>query len=372
MKRFIAIRLSCAAALYLTTAALLLVAGCTPKAGMFPQPLEYYIGNARPLQGEKLPAEYLINYSFECFYTPQGLIGRMELPNKRLIHLADLQTGEVTHSAVPKGRGPNESLMKPFIDLYGNNLYANDIMGEKVLKISIDTDSLIVEEYFKHQFRQPAFAVNLQAASDSLFVFFLGTRTGGRLALTNNTGQVLDTLVYPVLDDPNLAKDNQVNFNLSMTLSPCGSKLFVQNYRYSNIRRYSIAENKITLDKTFTLLEPKYTIKNGKEKMAEDNVVMNQPYLVAGEKYVYMLANPETLKENREREKKASADGQRSAGDPQSNTYLLVFDYDFNLVQSYLTDAHLSYLTITPDPATVYASDHENHCMRKYTLPQIR
>lgn len=349
MRRFIAVLL-------------LATAGCTTNAGVFPQPLEYYIGNARPLQGERLPAEYLINYAFDCFYTPQGFFGKMELPNKRLIHIADLQTGEVTHSAVSKGRGPNESLVNPYIDLYGNNLYANDVMGEKVLKISMDTDTLIVEEYFKHQFRKPSFAVNLQAASDSLFVFFLGTRTGGRLALTDNTGQVLDTLVYPVLDDPNLANDNQVNFNLSMVLSPSGSKLFVQNYRYSNIRRYSIAENKITLDKTFTLLEPKYTIKNGREKMAEDNVVMNQPYLVAGEKYVYMLANPETLKENRE----------RGVGDPQSNTYLLVFDYDFNLVQSYLTDAHLSYLAITPDPATVYASDHENHCMRKYTLPQIR
>lgn len=347
-------------------------AGCKTNETQFPKPLEYYIGNAQPLEGKRLQAEYLINYDFNCFYTPQGFIGRMELPNKKFIHLADLKTGEVTHSAVPRGRGPKESLINPYIDLYGNNLYANDIMGEKVLRIAMDTDSLRVEEYFRHQFRQPTFAVNIQAASDSLFVFFLGTMTGGRLALTDNTGQVLDTLVYTVLDDPNLSNDSQVNYNLSMSLSPGGNKLFVQNYRYNNIRRYSIAENKITLDNTFTLLEPEYTINNGREKMEEDNVIMNSRSMIAGEKYIYMLANPETLKENREREKKARADGLRVASDPQSNTYLLVFDYDFKLIKSYLTDAHLSTLAITPDPATIYASDHEEHCLRKYTLPGIR
>lgn len=92
---------------------LYVAAGCSTDEAQFPKPLEYYIGNAQPLEGERLPAEYMINYAFDCFYTTQGFIGKMELPNKKFIHLADLKTGEVTQSAVPRGRGPKESLVNP-------------------------------------------------------------------------------------------------------------------------------------------------------------------------------------------------------------------------------------------------------------------
>ena len=361
MKRSIAPRLI-AAILVLFAAA-----SCTTKENRFPKPLEYYIGNARPLQGEPLQAEYLANGSFWCHYTPYGFFGRMELPNKRMIHLADLQTGEVICSAVPRGRGPNEVLISPYTDLYRNTLYANDPGSDKVLKVDIVSDTLQVTEYFSHPHSNSAFTINIQAVSDSLFVFFQGTRTGGQIILTDNTGQVLDTIAYPVLDDPELGKDILVNFNVSMALSPCGNWLYVQNYRYNNIRKYSIAENKMALAETYTLLEPKYTIEKGKEKMDPENVIMHAG-LFAGEKYIYMPACPETLKDSRERDRKAEEAGQRGSSTPDTNSYLLVFDYDFNLVESYSCDAQFSWVVPGPDPAIIYAADMENHCLRKYTL----
>lgn len=88
-------------------AMLYVAAGCSTNEAQFPKPLEYYIGNAQPLEGERLPAEYMTKYSFGCFYTPDGFIGEMELENNKLIHLADLEAGEVIRSAVSRGRGPN-------------------------------------------------------------------------------------------------------------------------------------------------------------------------------------------------------------------------------------------------------------------------
>ncbi len=368
MKRFIAPKLIAAVIMLLASA------NCTTKENRSPQPLEYYIGNAQPLQGETLPTEYLTSYSFGCFYTPHGFIGEMELPNKRLVHLADLQTGEVTLSAVTKGRGPNEMVIGPSadrMDLYGSSLYANDIMGGKVLKISITPDSLKVQEHFRHQFNKSDFVLNLRAVSDSLFAFFLGTHTGGRLALADNTGKVLDTLDYPIVDDPLLAKDIPANFNVSMALSPCRSWMLVQNHRFNNIRKYRIAENRITLEKTYNLTEPKYTIVNGKVKMEDENVMMNA-YIAIGEKYIYMRAVPETCKDYKERIKKEEEAGLRGYAEPQENTHILVFDHDFNLVKSYVCHNLFNYITLTPDPATIYVNDTEGHCLRKFTLAGLK
>lgn len=354
-------------------AMLYVAAGCSTNEAQFPKPLEYYIGNAQPLEGERLPAEYMTKYSFGCFYTPDGFIGGMELENNKLIHLADLETGEVIRSAVSRGRGPNEMITGSAlqrIDLCGNNLYANDIMGEKVLKISIGPDTLMVGEYFKHQFKGPVFAVNMKTVSDSLFVFFIGTSTGGRLALTDNTGKVVDTLNYPVLEDPLLATDNQVNFNVSIALSPCGNWMFVSNYRYNNIRKYQIDGNRITQVGTYNLTEPRYTIEKGRDIMENDNVSMNAN-LYAGEKYIYMRAVPETLKDYRDRLKKEEASGKTGYAEPRTHTYIFVFDYEFNLVKSYFVDEWFSNITLTPDPATIYIADDENHCLVKYTLPGL-
>lgn len=351
--------IKCFAIQSLAAAMILLAAGCTnAKKEQFPKPLEYYTENAKPVKSEPLPAEYLIQHAFICHYTPFGLIGKMELPDKNCIHMADPNTGVVIHSALQKGRGPKETLANPYTDIYGNTLYANDPMGSKVFKIDFGPDTLNVEEYFSHQHSNNAFTINIKAVSDSLFVFFQGTRTGAQLILTDNSGTVLDTRPYPVLDDPLLNKDQPVNFNVVMDMSPCRKWLFVQNMRYSNIRKYRIEENKIKLENTYTLLEPKYTVDKGMEKMREDNVIVN-PELYAGEKYIYMLVHPQTLKENR------ANDGSRP------KNYILVFDYNFNLVESYLCNEELAWLALTPHPATIYGSDPENHCMHKITLPEL-
>ena len=96
-------------------AMLYVAAGCSTNEAQFPKPLEYYIGNAQQLEGERLPAENMTKFSFGCFHTPSGFIGEMELENNKLIHFADLETGEVILSAVSKGRGPNEMIIGPSI-----------------------------------------------------------------------------------------------------------------------------------------------------------------------------------------------------------------------------------------------------------------
>lgn len=124
-----------AIALQMLSAAMMIVvaAGCITNEAQFSKPLEYYIGNAQPLEGERLQAEYLSKFAFNCFYTAKGFIGKMELPNGKFIHLAGLESGEVIQSVVPRGRGPKESLVNPMIDFTAIIFMQMTLSGRKYL-----------------------------------------------------------------------------------------------------------------------------------------------------------------------------------------------------------------------------------------------
>lgn len=53
---------------------------------------------------------------------------------------------------------------------------------------------------------------------------------------------------------------------------------------------------------------------------------------------------------------------------PDKDSYILVFDYDFNYVRSYLCDGHFSWITLTNNPTIIYAANEREHCLTKYTL----
>ena len=96
--------------------------------------LDYYIANAIELKGEPLQTEYITSSpSFNCYYTPMGFFGTMKNENEKIVHLADLQTGEVKASALAKGRGPDEILItNPSTDIFNGELYLLDMLRIRV------------------------------------------------------------------------------------------------------------------------------------------------------------------------------------------------------------------------------------------------
>ena len=87
--------------------------------------LDDYISDAIEISGEPLASEYISKNNFRCYYTPDGFLGSMQLQNKKLVHLADLESGEIKVSACALGRGPGEILISsPDIDLLNNKLYS--------------------------------------------------------------------------------------------------------------------------------------------------------------------------------------------------------------------------------------------------------
>ena len=138
----------------------------------------------------------------------------------------------------------------------------------------------------------------------------------------------------------------------------------------SNISKYEINDNRISRVKKIFLSEPKYSIKKGRPIYSIDYISCNCSIYV-GEKYIYITMDPESMKEYNARQRREKQEGVRGSIKPGNDSYILVLDYDLNLIKSYLSDSDISNLALTSDPSVVYATNSRENRLIKYTLPGL-
>lgn len=348
---------------------LLVAASCSNSTEVKYRTPDYYLGKAEAIKGEPLPVEYISEDSYVCHYTPDGFMGEMKHENGKLVHLADLQSGEIKTSACTKGRGPGEILLIADSDFKGNGLYLLDPVAEKVMKVVKSKDTLVCQDVMNLAPKQPKFFVDLEVMSDSLFAMFVSSMDYiGSLMLIDRNSNLIDSLAYFPLEDEGL-NHSAYRYNVQLELSPSNRYLFVSCGQYDCVGKYEIKDNKIIPQKKIYLSEPKYEIKNGKPVKNEDYMLFNNR-IYAGDKYLYVTVDPETVKDYRARHKKAQEEGRgdKEWAHPGNDTYILVFDYDLNLVKSFRSDCDIINLAVTADPEVVYATDLRENRLVKYTL----
>jgi len=348
---------------------LLAVASCNNSAGVKYRTPDYYLEKAVAIKGEPLPTEYISEDSYVCHYTPDGFIGEMKHQNGKLVHLADLQNGEIKTSACTRGRGPGEILLIADSDLKGNDLYLLDPVADKIMKVGKVNDTLICEDIVNLSLKQPKFFVNMEAISESMFAMFVSSRDYlGSIMLIDRNSNLVDSLAYFPLEDEGL-NHSAYRYNVQLELSPSNRYLFVSCGQFDCVSKYEIKENKIIPQKKIYLSKPKYEIKNGKPVRNEDYMLFNNR-IYAGDKYLYVTVDPETVKDYKARHKKAEEEGRgdKEWAHPGNDTYILVFDYDLNLVKSFRSDCDIINLAVTTDPEVVYATDLRENRLVKYTL----
>lgn len=217
--------------------------------------LDNYISAAIKVSGEPLASEYIAKNNFRCYYTSDGFLGSMQLQNKKLVHLADLQSGKLKMSACALGRGPGEILLSsPDMDLLNDNLYLLDSRKDEIKRVKIQQDTLMTYDVMKLDLETPMIYLNLQAVSDSLFMIFgSGIDNIRRLIFMDINNNVVDSLAYYPLEDEKIDQSS-CNFNVDMELSPCHNFLFVSCNQYDCISKYEIIDNKIQgVKKSFCL-----------------------------------------------------------------------------------------------------------------------
>lgn len=333
--------------------------------------LDNYISGAIEISGEPLQSEYIAKNNFRCYWTPDGFLGSMQLQNKKLVHLADLESGEIKVSACALGRGPGEILISsPDIDLWNNKLYLLDQRKDEVKRVKIQCDTLITEDVMKLGLTDPMVFLNLEVISDSMFVMFVSNFDRIRsIILLDTNNHVLDSLSYYPLEDEKI-NQSSYNFNVDMELSPCHNFLFVSCNQYDCVSKYEIHNNRIRSVKKIFLSEPKYSIKKGRPIYSIDYISCNCSIYV-GEKYIYITMDPESMREYNARQRREKQEGVRGSIKPGNDSYILVLDYDLNLIKSYLSDSDISNLALTSDPSVVYATNSRENRLIKYTLPGL-
>ena len=326
-----------------------------------------YFQNAIKLEGEPLPTQYIAENQFVCYYSEYGFLGNMSLENKKQIHLADLKTGEIKTSTCLFGRGPGEILIKsPEMSLYKNSLFLLDQRTDRVKKVEIAQDSLKVEELFKLESDTPSAFLELETVSDSLFaILSYSFNNENNLILVDNHNNIFDSEAYRLLDNKKIDY-SRFRYNVDIKISPCRKYLFVRG-DYNSISKYTIENNNLTLQKHIFLVEPLYEIKN-KLPIKKGNYLELNPNIFIGNEYIYIVANPESRQDFKDRAKKSISEGIRPNAIPENDSYILVLDYDFNFVKSYQCDCNTLFLALSPTPSTVYATDMINNRLIKYTL----
>ena len=344
---------------------LLIFVSCTGKHKME----DIYFKEATEITGEKLPEEYLTSFSFCSYYTPYGFLGSMMLPNNSWIHLADLHSGKILSSVCPKGRGPGEllALTASTTDFYNNTLYALDPVVEKVQKVSLENNMLVLKESLSLISAEPRFIPNIQVVSDSLFVLFTSS-VGYRYAieLVNTQSEVISRVDYCILDDDNIDHSKVGGFSVDMKMSPCRRYLYILN-KFNSVKKYSIADNKIELMDNYFITEPQYTVEQGKLNIKDSQLFLHGS-LAVGDEYIYISVTPEYAEEYMMRKEEAQKSGVMMSNEPDANSYILVFDSNMKFVNSYKLDTQIGWMTLTPDNSIIYAADYTNHCLTKYTL----
>ena len=81
--------------------------------------------------------------------------------------------------------------------------------------------------------------------------------------------------------------------------------------------------------------------------------------------------DPESMREYNARQRREKQEGVRGSIKPGNDSYILVLDYDLNLIKSYLSDSDISNLALTSDPSVVYATNSRENRLIKYTLPGL-
>ena len=87
--------------------------------------------------------------------------------------------------------------------------------------------------------------------------------------------------------------------------------------------------------------------------------------------YIYITMDPESMREYNARQRREKQEGIRGSIKPGNDSYILVLDYDLNLIKSYLSDSDISNLALTSDPSVVYATNSRENRLIKYTLPGL-
>lgn len=333
---------------------------------------EELYAKAYNIEGKRLSKELFSTSFFAGYYTPNGLLGRLDA-DKKLIYLLDTNDASTLASGGAKGRGHYELLgpnARDYISQSGT-FFLQDLIKSTVVLFKYDNNEIKAINNFNIKQKSPGCVIQgFKALSDSVFVIKVDDVVppySCYLSIVNSRNETLDSLQIYELDSKEINHSLIRQLEVSIALSPNRKNLIVCNGRFNHLTKYGLDDNKFSMLKKRIILEPKASIRKGRLKRDDEHIDWYGEVFTS-EKYIYIVSNPEMKRDYIKRLEEARANGRRMS-ELMENSYILVFDYDFNFVKSFKCDDYFRWIAIAPDEKTVYASTYrDGQYIVKYKL----
>ncbi len=323
--------------------------GCSNR-GDYYDPGEFY-SLTDTLRGEIL-AVPLDSYA-GLYYNDYGILAATRVDNGIFQLLDSLDASKIT-VAGRRGRGPDEFLMAMAMqyDRVTNRFSAFDLYKQEMVTylVSPDTISLVGNVHLKRDLQ------SVNYINDSLLVF-INFYPDQKIGLINTGAEVIYEEEYNTLDDDRI-KTGHAYHSVDMSVSPDKNYIGVADGRFPAILIYRNTPNGFELKWKKILFKPLYDFNSEKKwyKFREEHYAGFRS-LYLSDKYIYLSCDDTQIIDIRRKAPK------------QKHTYLLVMDYDGNIVNKYLLDKFVSDFTLSPDERSLYAViDDPDYLIAKYKL----
>lgn len=323
--------------------------GCSQDSVYF-IPEEFY-SLKDTLKGEML-ASPLETYSI-LYYTKHGILACTKKKN-RLFQLLDSTDASCMTIAGRRGRGPDEFLaaMAMQYDYLMNRFSVYDLYRQEMVTYNVSPDSIVLEK-----------SVNLKRdlqrinyINDSLMAF-VNFYPHQKIGLINADAKVIYEEDYNILDDERIQTTNGY-FGVKLLVSPDKQYTVMADYDFAFIQVFMNKPDSLQLKWKKILFKPKYRINSAKHWfILNDDHYYGFRWLYLTNKYIYLSCNDRQVIDSREKRP-----------NPE-HTYLLVMDYEGNIVNKYLMDKFFAIFAVSPDDKSLYANiDDPDLLIAKYAL----
>ena len=289
------------------------------------------------LKGEILSSPVLSQDGIVPFTTPYGLVG-VSSNSRGVVCLLDTLNGEVLAAQYNRGKGPDE-LLDPMGMGFNplNSTFCVWDLGKQAInlyKVSAEGFEKVRTNYYNKM--NPSQIRNISKTEDIIL-----TSIPNQSLLIHNSKGIVNLLPYRIVEDDNLNYYNRY-YQSWIGLSVKDKLIFAADLYLPYLAAFSYKDNKIVKLWDKMVFKPKYVIKNQWLSYDKDHYIGFFSKSVSN-LFIYLTYPGITASEfHQDKEKMLT------------QISLLVFDFEGNLVKSYLLDQNITTLTVTPDDRVLY------------------
>lgn len=292
--------------------------------------------------------------SVRLYYTEYGLLACTKLDNN-IFQLLDSTDASMITATGRRGRGPDEFLMAIGMqyDYLTNRFSVFDMYTQEMITylVSADTISLIRKVNLKKDMQ------SVQYINDSLLVFN-NFYPHQKIGLMNAKRDVIYEQECNPLNDDRIKTTNAYH-SIKLAVSPDKKYTVAVDGSFASIQVFFNKPDTLELQWEKILFEPKYKFNSKNDwYIRDDDNSDGFSTLYLTSKYIYLKCSDRRVRDSR-------------MGVPESkhSSYILVMDYEGNIITKYLMDKFFVPFTVTPDDKYLYATIYDpDFLVAKYSL----